>query len=858
MAVPIVGPDGVLGVISFVSSESLREYGPRDLALAVDLAARGAAAVHNAMLFQALRRSERRHAFLLQLTDVLRRAEPIPQVLRRVSEMLGQHFGVDRVGYGHVDEHLDSIEYDVCWAREGTAPLLGTFPASAFGQKVIDRLRGGDTVAMADVRDNPLTADEAALKTSAEVDTRAVLVVPLSKAGRLRTIVYLNQGPAREWQPGEISLMEEVAERTRELIERGRTEDALRRSEAGWRGLFERMAEGFFVAEAIRDAHGRMSDFRFLEVNPAFEKLTGVPPASAVGAAVSDVIPGVPQGLIDTYARVVDTGNPEEFEVLVPVLQDRWYEARARRIAPERFSVLFLEITERKLAQLEAARTAERYRTLFASIDEGFCILEVLFEAGQPVDYRFLEVNPAFERQSGLTNAAGRTIRELVPDIEADYIETYGRVAVGREPIRFESRAEALGRWFDAFAFPVGEPHEHRVGLLFTDITERKSAQQALIEREFQLREADARNDEFLATMAHELRNPLAPLRNGLAILSHADAHSHAAVRARALMDRQLTHVVRLVDDLLDVSRVSRGKVELKKEPVLLQSLVDAALETSRPALDAAGHTLALDLPTQPLTLAADPVRMAQVLSNLLNNAAKYTPPGGHVGLSARWADTGRIRIEITDDGVGIPQDMLAKVFDLFTQVGSAIDRSQGGLGIGLSLAKGLVELHGGTIAARSPGPGLGSTFCVELPVVRGAEAAPSPERAQPAPVPGAAGRRILVVDDNVDAAETLRMLLELDGHEVQVAHTGTAALQAAVAQHDVILLDIGLPDVNGYDVAARLRAMPALARTVLVALTGWGGERDRQRAREAGFDHHLSKPVTPEDLRTTLAAAGG
>ncbi|MGV3494629.1 MAG: ATP-binding protein [Ramlibacter sp.] len=849
MGIPIQGPDGVLGVISFVSSDSRRVYQQRDLDLATDLVSRAAVAIENARLFQALRASQARQSFLLSLTDVLRGGGTTHKILSDVSAMLGGHFGVNRVGYGHVDESLDRIDYDVCWTDGTATPLLGEFPASAFGPQVIARLRAGQTIVIANVREHPLTSEQATVKTSREVDTRAILVVPLFKAGRLRTIVYLNQRAAREWTPEEVSLMEEVAERTRELIERGRTEEALRASEARWRSLFERMAEGFFVAEAIRDGRGRMHDFRFLQANPAFEKLTGVAPAAAIGRTVTEVVPGVQQDLIDTYARVVDTGQPAEFEVLVPALNDRWYEARASRVAPDQFSVLFLEITERKVAQLEQARAAERYRTLFESIDEAFCILDVLFDAqDRPVDYRFVEVNPAFERHAGLPDAVGRTIREMVPDIESAYIETYGRVALTGEPIRFESQAQPLNRWFDAFAFRVGEPRQRRVALLFTDITDRKRAEQAL-------RESDTRKDEFLATLAHELRNPLAPMRNGLAILGRADAGSAAAARARELMERQFVHLVRLVDDLLDVSRVSRGKVTLKKAPTTLQAVAELALEASRPLLDAARHSLVVELPPEPVALQVDATRMAQVLSNLLNNAAKYTPAGGRIVLSARVQGDGRLQVSVADNGMGIPAEMLERIFELFAQVGSAQERSQGGLGIGLSLARRLVELHGGTLHAESDGPDRGSCFVIDLPLPAQAAERPAPIAVRDPAADGTRPRRVLVVDDNRDAAETLGMLLELEGHAVRMVHSGQDALAAAAQETpEVIFLDIGLPDIDGYQVATSLRDHPHARNALLVALTGWGAERDRERSRAAGFDLHLTKPVTPDDIARALS----
>jgi PAS domain S-box-containing protein len=728
VGVPITTREGTLGVISFVSAESGRVYGPRDLDVATELASRAALAIRNATLFQQLRRSQRRQDFLLRLTDVMRAPATTTEVLQNVSEMLGRHFEADRVGYGHVDEHLDRLDFEVCWTNGRVPALRGRFPASDFGAQVIERLRGGRSVVIANVRSHALTRDDAAQRTSQDVDTRAILVVPLFKAGRLRTIVYLNQREQRHWTVEEVELMEEVAERTRELIERGRTEDALRASESRWRGLFERMNEGFFVAEAIRDEAGRMVDFWFLQANPAFEKLTGVPTASAIGRTVTEAIPGVPQALIDTYARVVDTGEAAEFEVHIPALNDRWYEARAMRLAPEQFSALFL------------------------------------------------------------------------------------------------------------------------------DITERRRVQDELVQREAQLREADARKNEFLATLAHELRNPLAPLRNGLMILRHADGTDASAVRARELMERQLTHLVRLVDDLLDVARVSQGKVTLKKLPTSLQAVVETALETSRPLIDAAGHRLTLDLPAEPLLLDVDPTRIAQVLANLLNNAAKYTPAGGHVRLRARAVDAQWLRIDVEDDGLGIPADMLDRVFELFTQVGGVLERAQGGLGIGLSLARRLVELHGGRILAHSAGEGRGSTFVVELPLGPApvaAEVAP-PQAAPAAPLPR---RRVLVVDDNVDAAESLQMLLALGGVDARLAHNGAEALAVAEAwRPDLVFLDIGLPDMSGHDVARSLRARPGGAEPVLVALTGWGSQRDQELAREAGMDLHLTKPVGPDDLERALA----
>lgn len=977
MGLPIPGAGGrILGVATFVSSTGGRTYGIREFQLAEDLVARAAVAIQNAELFRALQQSNARQRLLLELTDILRASGTTPEVLERVSALIGNHFGVDRTGYGHVDEQLDSIEYDVCWTDGTVPPLLGTFPASAFGQRVIDRLRAGETIAIANVRQHQYTSDQAAIKTSHEVETRAILVVPLVKAGRLRTIVYLNQRPPREWTSDEISLMEEVAERTRELIDRGRAETALRASEMRWRGLFERMTEGFFTAQVVRDPTGCANDFTFLEVNPAFERLTGVSPSHAAGRRVTEVIPGMQLDLIEIYARVAETGEPAEFEVQVPALDHRWYEARASRVGNDQFSVMFVEITARKQAEEELLLSGERYKTLFNSIDEGFCIVELHFdEAGHAADYRLLETNPAFERQSGLGNATGRTIRELVPEIEYSWIERYGVVARTGISTRFESLAAGMDRWFDVFAFRIGTPDQLRVAILFTDITERKLTQNTLMDRESQLREAqrlagvgswfwsplsdkvdaspellrmlgfadselpifaeqrgtifpeaewvrlngafqdalagkgsysidiqalrrgepiwvtargqlvqeaggkvvglrgtlqeitarkatelalreaDERKNEFLATLAHELRNPLAPLRTGIAILERTASDNHEQREVLPLMGRQLNHLVRLVDDLLDVSRISRGTIALQRSMHPLDNLVQLALETSLPLLNGSGHRFSVDLPSEPVLLNVDSTRIAQVLSNLLNNAARYTPAGGDIRLVASLTANDQVRIDIADTGVGIPSDMLESIFDLFTQVNHATHH--GGLGIGLSLVRQLVKLHGGTVRAASDGVGRGSRFTVELPAIADiASATPGVTAAEN--INGSQLQQsILVVDDNVDGALTLATLLELEGHIVAVAHSGADGLAAAAKNPPaIVFLDIGLPDMNGYEVARRLRRQTQTSAAILVAVTGWGAERDKQRGLEAGFDLHLTKPVAMDELARAIERA--
>ncbi|WP_029002008.1 hybrid sensor histidine kinase/response regulator [Azohydromonas australica] len=366
-----------------------------------------------------------------------------------------------------------------------------------------------------------------------------------------------------------------------------------------------------------------------------------------------------------------------------------------------------------------------------------------------------------------------------------------------------------------------------------------------------QLGDADRKKDEFLATLAHELRNPLAPMHNVLEILLHKDLQDPQLCWAREVLQRQLGHMGRLVDDLLEVSRITQGKLELRLQLLDVVVVVQAALEEVRPALLAAQHRLDITLPQEPTWLHADPVRLTQVLVNLLGNAVKYTPHGGHIALACQRAGA-ELVITVADNGIGIAPDHLAHVFEMFSQLESGLQRSQGGLGIGLALVRGLAALHGGTIAVSSPGLGQGSEFTVRLPLAHAGQTAPQAQATIPV---AAAARRVLVVDDNQDAAHSLALLLELEGHAVAVAFDGEAALnQAARWQPDVVLLDIGLPGISGYEVAQRLRQMPGGQRLRLVALTGWSHEQDRHAALQAGFDHHLTKPVEPQTLRAVLA----
>ncbi len=379
------------------------------------------------------------------------------------------------------------------------------------------------------------------------------------------------------------------------------------------------------------------------------------------------------------------------------------------------------------------------------------------------------------------------------------------------------------------------------------DITTHKQAEQAL-------QEADRRKDEFLAMLAHELRNPLAPIRNAVEVLKRLAFPNSKLQWAREVIDRQVSHITRLVDDLLDISRIIRGKIMLQKVPVELATIIDQAVESTRSLIESQQHRLEVSLPAPPVRLEGDSVRLTQILSNLLNNAAKYTEKGGHIWLEAQVKGNTLV-LRVRDNGAGIPDTLLPYVFDLFTQAERTLDRSQGGLGIGLTLVRNLVELHGGRIEAKSAGPGKGAEFTVYLPGVLEAAADMSPEVDGEAASKPATGARILVVDDNVDVAESMAVLLELEGHRVQTVYTAHAALETArTFRPEVVLLDIGLPGMDGYEVAKRLRTFPETRKVLLIALTGYGREEDRARSKAAGFDQHLVKPVEPETLNELIA----
>jgi PAS domain S-box-containing protein len=848
-----------------------------------------------------------------------------------------------------------------------------------------------------------------------------------------------------------------------DITERKHAEELAARQTAELATLYATAPVGLFFFDA---------DLRYVRVNPAMADLNGLPAEQHIGRTLHELLtPELAEDVESQVRQVLETGLPllncevHGATAPRPGEQQRYWLVSYHPVQAVDGTIRGVqgavqEITERKQAEQALRESQARYRSLFDSIDEGFCVVDMLFDAHEkPIDYRFLEVNPAFEQQTGLHDTTGRRMREIVPDHEAHWFEVFGKVALTGQAIRFTNEVKALdGRWFDVYACQLGGPHSRKVAILFNNITARKQSQQALerlnatlerrvqertaelskvnddlqaeitakerlreseerlltvaenlteglcittMEGEFihwnraslemhgfasmaecmghladlttlvevnaldgaplpfdqwpmsralrgeqvlnselrirrtdtgmerilnyggtsvrdsagkqsafltvtditerkraeaQLRELndtlerrvlkrtlaladqDRRKDEFLAMLGHELRNPLAALSNAVELLRLQKNEEPLQQQGRAIIERQVGQLKHLVDDLLEVSRIATGSVRLRQESVALSGVVDRALETVGPLIAEHRHALTLALPPEPIMLHADAARLEQVLVNLLSNAAKYTEDGGRIWLSITQegeseSESNEAVLRIRDNGIGIAPDLLPHIFDLFTQAERSLDRSQGGLGIGLSLVQRLVELHGGSVTAQSI-LGQGSEFVVRLPLMplmplMQTALAPLPTDLPArlpahlpahlpvkAAAPPARGCQVLIVDDNEDAARTLAKILEMTGHQVRLAYDGPSALQAVLDYRpEVVLLDIGLPELDGFEVARQIRQQAELSGMVLVALTGYGREADRQLSQDAGFDYHLVKPASLNDIEKILSS---
>ena len=730
------------------------------------------------------------------------------------------------------------------------------------------------------------------------------------------------------------------------------------------------------------------ADFRIRHVNPVAQRTVGGNADELVGRDYSEIVHLVwsrerAGEVEEIFRRTLETGEPHHEPEFVGYRADRnvteYYDWRTERIVLHDGSYgivcYFRDVSEQAIARKRVAESELRYRTLFESIDVGFCIGEIILDdGGKAIDYRFLVTNPAFETHTGLVDARGKTIREIVPDIEDRWIELCARVAMTGEQKRFVDHARAIDRWFEVDAFRTGKPEQRRVAMLLSDVSERKRAEQALreSERRFRimadsapaliwvsdtsgactyfnrqwleftgrpleaelgdgwmesvhpddrqrteqaydaasairgpvrtefrlrrhdgayrwlveegvprhlpdgqfagyvgvciditqrmqwekaLRETDRRKDEFLSTLSHELRNPLAAVSTATNVLRNSRDDADRVGEMAAIIERQSAQLVRLIDDLLDVSRISRGKVKLERRHVDAADVVRQVIVDCGSVCEQKGLELVAHLPERPVLVDADPVRVAQVVNNLLDNACKFTPSGGRVSVSV-GQEGGEAVIDVADTGIGMSREQLPRIFEMFAQVEDAPGDRTGGLGIGLSLAKSIMELHGGTIEAHSEGTDRGSIFTLRLRVSDSDAPVDDVAETGEAQAGQPVLKRIIAADDNLDTLHAVALLLRMKGHHVETAVDGVDALKKVRAHPpDVALLDIGMPGMDGYEVARRIRREPWGQNVLLVATTGWGAQRDKQQAQAAGFDAHLTKPVDLETLERLLAA---
>jgi PAS domain S-box-containing protein len=829
------------------------------------------------------------------LTERLRVGDDADALLDDVCRTAAGHLGLWRAYVAEVDEVGRRMVIPRDYRRDpDAAPMAGANPMTSYSAEILQALAAGHTVAVPDTATHPLTAARYA-GTYGPRGNRALLVIPLLRDARWVAALVACHHQPHAWTAREVGWLETVGDRAWHAVERLRLRAEHRRSEERYRAFLEHSAEGIWRAEldapmpTTLDEDAQL-DFAYAHVtlaecNDAMARMYGYERGAELqGVPLGALLPREDPAnaeylraffrsgyrLVDAKSHEMDRyGHRRWFlNSLVGVIEDGclqrvWGTQRdiTDQQHAERDTQFLLEL-DAALASLSDADAVEQatIARLAAHLDVDQCCfghaegdrLVVRFETRRaPPSMLGTHPRPDVELLKRSAEARHGTAIVLedaaapgTPD--AAWFARFAARGILTVQVRYQDR------WAGALACVSREPRAWRDGEVqlarevaarVWPLMERARALQSL-------READRRKDEFLAMLAHELRNPLAPIRTAVEVLRDTGGGAPDAARARDVIERQARVLTRLVDDLLDVSRFTRGTVSLRRARLDLRDVVRHAVETHRDFLDARGHHVRTTLPDTPIPVDGDHTRLVQVVGNLLHNAAKYTDVGGTITVEAGVERDAWVRVR--DDGIGIPADLLPHVFDLFAQADRSLDRSQGGLGIGLTLSRQLVLLHGGSIVADSGGPGQGSEFTIRLPLDAGGGDTPAQRPAAPAE---RAGLRVVVVEDNRDAADMLALLLSMAGHEVRTAPDGPTALAlvATGAPPDVMLCDIGLPGLDGYQLAARLRALPDLAGTRLIALTGYGRDDDRARALAAGFDDHLTKPVEPSLLAAKL-----
>jgi signal transduction histidine kinase/ActR/RegA family two-component response regulator len=728
--------------------------------------------------------SDYRHAFHQKLGEALDGLDDADHIMRATSAMTGQTLGVARVGYGEIDAAGRTVNIDRDWTDDRMDSLAGkSHPLDAFGPTVTAKLRQGRSVRIDDVDADERTAPHAA--ACADLGARALVIVPIIEEARLSAVFYLHEPTARHWTDQEVAMAEDVARHTREVVRRSRVEESLR------------------------------DESRILET------------VNRAGRALASTLD------LDTLAQAITDAGKE--------------------LSGARFGAFYNNMggpgDEMRLYALSGASRAQ-FDGLGPSAAR---IFRPILDGDAPVRCDDMALDSSCAAPACAAPAADGTPPAQLPVrsyLAVPVVSQSGKVLGGLflghpAPGMFTERTERIVAGLAAQA-AVAMDNAHLYEIAQKSALERDALLQSERAARVQAERLSHTKDEFLAMLAHELRNPLAPISSSASLLSLQFANEPRICQTSSIISRQVKHMSRLIDDLLDVSRVTRGLVKLKLATVDFRDVVSGALDQTRPLVLEKSHHVTVQLPDTPVYVRGDQTRLVQSVANIVGNAAKYTQKAGTLAICLRHAD-GRMLLEVRDNGSGMPPDLVPNVFDLFTQGARTLARSQGGLGLGLTLVKRLVDLHDGEVTAHSDGVGCGSTFTLSLPCVSAIcdDADAPPEDAAPPRAKLGRQLRVLIVDDNTDAADSLATLLQVQGHATSVEYDAPSALRRARSERpDVMLIDIGLPDIDGYQLAGSLRALPELAATVPVAVTGYGQAKDRERGLEAGFAHHLVKPV--------------
>jgi len=793
----------------------------------------------------AIRRSEERARVLVTLWDAARGLDRPEEIAEASMRILREAMRADRCVYGDIDPDGQHFEFSAVATAPGVPGVEGRF---AIPPEAYERLARNQPIVINDADREAL--DEQLRDLLRKIGANAQIVTPLLKGGRLYAAAGVHMVTPRNWTEDEVELVDIVAERLWEAMELARLSRALRDSERDFRGLFELSAVGVAQSDPATGRFVR-ANRRFCEITGyseeeicrlTFTEITHPDERDANRAAIGAVLRGDADRWDIEKRYVRRDGSTVWVHVSGKVMLDE--SGR-----PYRLIANAADISDRKKA--EEALIASRRRLQLVTDNAPVLI------ANCGKDYRYKFVNKAYAARYGMSpkDLVGMHVADVLGEEAFAQLKPHADRAFAGARDEFEAEVDYRdvgAQWIRCAYAPELDEQGNSVGWIAAviNITDRKLAEEAL-------READRRKDEFLAVLGHELRNPLAPLRAGIELLKEAEQRPELLRNLREMMERQLAHLIHLVDDLLDLARVTRGDIDLQRSPLDLRAVIRAAVELGTPLIDQRRHRLEVAAGNAPLPVEGDFQRLTQVVGNLLSNAAKYTERGGAISVSA-GIEGDRAVVRVRDNGYGIPLNRLSDVFEMFSQVPEHRAKTGGGgIGIGLALSRQLVTLHGGSIRAESAGLGRGSEFIVSLPLAaRGPQAAETKEA-----VREQSARRVLVVDDNRDAAASLRLVLELDGHEVVAAYGAREALQAVERfRPEIVLLDIGLPEMDGYEVARRIRARPDGKLIRLFALTGWAQEEDKRKAFESGFDEHLTKPVDSGTLRELIAgtAAGG